>query len=155
MTDQGSDITAIPQSLLKMICSTGLDVEEISFSKTRRYNPIVKTKNVEVTCSKKVKLDAILRIRHGSKLILRNVWWNVTNEDIPFCLFGRLELEALGLNNKIMLQAAADRLDGVADMSSLQPHDKDETLDQAVRMIDEDPPSMIANLMADHTFYSN
>ena len=64
-TDQGSDIMAIPQSVLKMIFSTGLDVEEISFSKTRRYNPIVKAKNVEVTCSKKVKFDAILGIRHG------------------------------------------------------------------------------------------
>ena len=40
-------------------------------------------------------------------------------------------------------------------MSSLQFHDEDEFLDQAVRMIEGDPPSMIANLMADHTFYSN
>ena len=96
MTDQGSDITAIPQCVFKMIHVTGLDVKEISFSKTRRYTPIVRAKNVEVNCSKIVKLDAIFRIRHGSKLILRNVCWNVTNKDMPFCLLGRPELEALG-----------------------------------------------------------
>ena len=54
-----------------------------------------------------------------------------------------------------MLQAAADLLDGVADMSSIPCHDKYESLNQAVLVIDEDPPSMIANFMADHTFYSN
>ena len=54
-----------------------------------------------------------------------------------------------------MFQATSDRLNGVADISSLQCNDRDENLDQAVGMIDEDPSSMIANLMADHTFYSN
>ena len=45
-----------------------------SFLKTTRYTSILKAKNVEVTCPKKVKLEAILRIRHDSKLIIRNLW---------------------------------------------------------------------------------
>lgn len=65
-------------------------------------------------------LDVTLRIRHGSKILLREVWWTVVELDIECIILGRDDFAALGKDNKILMQAAADRLDVVAHMPTLR-----------------------------------
>lgn len=49
------------------------------------------------------------KIRHGAVLVSRNVIWLVTEQSVAERLLGRLLLEALGLNTRELLAAAADR----------------------------------------------
>lgn len=62
-----------------------------------------------LTCNKAVTLDTELHIRHGSAPTLRGVRWLVTTQSVGDSLLGRLILEALGVNTRSILEAAAER----------------------------------------------
>ena len=122
--------------------------EVVKFQNVKKYSTISRSQNVVLTCSKKVKIDVTLRIRHGSKITLRDVWFHVANEDIECILIGREDLRALALDNKLMMQAAADRLDYVAHIPTLlqkQPGTANYT--DAVPEADEEPSSIIDSLL--------
>ena len=155
MTDQGSDINAMPDTVFKLLRGPNSSNEVVDFPTTKKYSTILRSKDVELTCSKKVKVDVTLRIRHGSKIMLRDVWFHVANEDIECILLGREDLAALGLDNKLMMQAAADRLDGVAHMPTLlQQHKKKIDVTEATPIGDEEPPSIIAGLLENGIYHS-
>lgn len=70
-------------------------------------------------CSRAVTIDTDLLIRHGSALTERNMRWIVTNQIVDEPLLGRPLLEALGLNTREILAAAADKHHGQVDVSTL------------------------------------
>lgn len=70
-------------------------------------------------CNIKVEVDVHLRIRHGSALVLRNVIWKVSEEDSNDVIIGHPLLDSLRIDNKTMLDAAADRHNGVIDTQEM------------------------------------
>lgn len=64
-------------------------------------------------------VDVELQIRHWSTLKLRGVRWLVTDQVMGNPLLGRIVLEALGLNTRDILDAAAQRYPGEVDMCAL------------------------------------
>lgn len=72
-----------------------------------------------LTCSKIVTVDTKLHIRHGTALTLRGVRWLVTDQAVGDPLLGRPVLEALGLNTRNILAAAAEKHSGEVSVSAL------------------------------------
>ena len=66
-----------------------------------------------------MELDVELRIRHGSKLLLRKVTWKVVEEEIEYYILGRPLLEALGINARDFLEQASDKFSGFINIDSL------------------------------------
>lgn len=60
-----------------------------------------------------------LHIRHGTSLMLQNVTSYITKQNDSEPLLGRPVLEALSLNTKSVLAAAADRYNVSLDLSDL------------------------------------
>lgn len=60
-------------------------------------------------------MDTELHIRHGPSMILRNVAWLITNKQVETPLLCRPIKEAVGLNTRRLLAAAADRFAGGFD----------------------------------------
>ena len=72
-----------------------------------------------ITCNQILTVDLELHVRHGNSLVLRNTVWYVTEQHITEPLLGRPVLEALGLDTRKILSAAADKFSGEVDVSSL------------------------------------
>lgn len=70
-------------------------------------------------CKKEAVIDADLKIRHGSSLLLRNVSWLVTDQQVETPLLGRPIQEALGLNTRQLLESAADSFAGSFDAKQM------------------------------------
>lgn len=60
-----------------------------------------------------------VHIRHGSTLMIRNLKWLVTEQLVATPLLGLLVLDALDLNPRDLLAAAADRFSGSIDAERL------------------------------------
>ncbi len=76
-------------------------------------------KRSKSVCTRALVLDAELHIRHGTALTLRGVRWLVTYQTIGEPLLGQPLLEALGLNTRNILAAAAEKHSGAVDVSTL------------------------------------
>lgn len=68
-------------------------------------------------CNSMIACDVTLRVRHGSTLVPRNAKWMLTNDPIDRVHLGWHSLTALGLENRKLLAAAADRLKGSVHMN--------------------------------------
>ena len=118
LADSGSDITVLPPSL---------------FAKLSRADPkltpkpleepmVLKNASLEAasfTCTRQVCLDVELRIRHGERLMLRRVTWLISDVPLSHAYLGRPILSALGLDSRVLLAAARERLGAVVDVSNL------------------------------------
>lgn len=76
-------------------------------------------KKASITFKKAVIVDTELHIRHGSALVLRGTRWLVTDQTVGEPLLGRPILEALRLNARKTLAAAAERHAGEVDVAKL------------------------------------
>lgn len=101
------------------------------------------TGNPCITCYCTVKSDVFLQIRHGTSLVLRNITWRVTKEQIKTPIIGRRVLESLGCDNRAMLLAARDRLGDNIDVIERLVEDGNE----------EEADSTIAALYGDALFH--
>ncbi|KAI0558754.1 hypothetical protein FGB62_189g043 [Gracilaria domingensis] len=72
-----------------------------------------------ITCDWRVTADVSLEIRHGKTMMLRNVDWLVANECTSGIVIGRQLLNALGLNNRVLLTAAMSRVGADVDIPIL------------------------------------
>ena len=72
-----------------------------------------------LTFKQVVTVDTELYIRHGTALTLRGMKWLVTDQTVGDPLLGRPVLEALGLNTRNILAAAAVKQSGEVDVPSL------------------------------------
>lgn len=81
-------------------------------------------------------MDVFLQIRHGSSLILRNVNWTITKEELPSPILGRTVLKSLGCDNLDMLTAARDRYGGYICMAEhLRKGGNDEESDEMIAIL--------------------
>lgn len=118
MADQGSDMSAIPKDILEAIMKADPSVHVEKLDKAFLFETAVSDAE-PLRCTRRVELDVELRIRHGEKLILRGVKWLVPDNNIAHVYLGRHVLRALGLDNRVLLAAARDRLGTVIEVPQL------------------------------------
>lgn len=75
--------------------------------------------NVALVCEQLAVIDREYHILHGSSLILRNVSWLVSGQQVETLLLGPPILEVLGLNTGQLVEGAAERFAGVFDAENL------------------------------------
>lgn len=75
---------------------------------------------------KGIKLDVFLRIRHVPNLILRNIVWKVSIENVQTPITERCVSESLGCHNREVLMAARDKYDVFIDLTERFRQDEKE-----------------------------
>lgn len=63
-----------------------------------------------------IKTDEEIRIRNGSRLIIRGVQWNVGEYDMENLIIGRPLLDAIGCCNLTIRITACDKYDGMSNI---------------------------------------
>lgn len=115
MADQGADANFISEHLASSV------EHEMGNTLWTHLNPAQIYRGVTgescLTCNGQLKLDIFLRVRHGSILIIRNIEWKVTKENIHIPMIGRRVLESLGSDNSEMLMAARDNYEEDVDVT--------------------------------------
>eukprot|EP00171_Calliarthron_tuberculosum_P019683 IDg19683t1 len=102
---------------------------------------------VKCTCSRSVKADISLRIRHRSELIMRKVVWIIPDSNAECALIGRPILESMGINARHLLEAFSDKHDREVDVQKL--------LDSKKQIYKKDDvPHTLASLLRDGVFHS-
>lgn len=144
LADQGSHTNIIPPELLANVMKSDKTVKVINLSKPVKFSNALPSARL-ITCSREVQLDVQLRIRHGEKLMLRNVKWLVSDDALAHAYVGMHILTALGLDNRVMLAAARDRLGSVVDVAELLQRAGLE--DAAYTDVSADPTGSIGSLL--------
>lgn len=111
LADQGADANMIPPAVFQLIKASGAVIPITHLKPAHRFATV--DENTKITCDKKISADVHLRIRHGTKLIIRNVEWYISDCHTEQVILGRPLLEAIGCNNRVLLSAACDQNDGV------------------------------------------
>lgn len=118
LADQGSDINVIPPHILKSVLEADKTVQLQRLSETQEYSSA--NVNAEpLRCSQTLKYNVMLRIRHGTNMMMRGIEWMVSESDTKYAIIGREVLSAIGLDNSTLMAAACDRHDGVLNIPDL------------------------------------
>ncbi|CAN8071777.1 unnamed protein product [Agarophyton chilense] len=114
LADQGSDVNLLPKSIFQGITEAAPVVKAEELVPSRVYSGIStgSPKQAEIECTERVSLDVQLRIRHGSKLLLRSLEWEIANADLDYVIIGRPVLQSIGCDNKAIIAAACDKNNG-------------------------------------------
>jgi len=137
--DIGADANIIGDAMLTDFKKAGVDftVEDLPVKSVfDMAASLPNGKPASLICDKAVVIDTELHIRHGSALILRGVRWLVTNQSVGEPLLGRPLLEALGLNTREILSAAAEKHSGVVDVSALMEYDSKPPTGRVARILE-------------------
>lgn len=127
LADQGSDACILPPSILEGMVKADQDLTVTQLRKTIYYETVNKSAP-SLACSKAVKADVLLCIRHGTNFSLRNVEWTVGDNLVSHAILSRHVLQSLGLDNRMLLAAACERFNGVFDIEkNLHSDGKGET----------------------------
>ena len=113
LADQGSDPNLISSSTFQQLCKADPNLQVEILDRPARFGSI--NQRNAVLCDKLVTADVLLRIRHGTQLLLRNVVWHVSQGELAHVIIGRSVLEAIGCDNQALLAAASDKAGGVLD----------------------------------------
>ncbi|CDF33359.1 unnamed protein product [Chondrus crispus] len=105
MADQGSDGNIMPPAVFDMIAEAASNLHVASLVPPHTYSFVDQDRGL--TCRRSMTADVHLRIRHGVKLVLRNITWKVSDQPAECVIIGREVLQAIGCDNKAMLQARA------------------------------------------------
>ena len=119
--DTCSDDNILDKHMLLQFKKAGVEYALEDLARPRTFDmaaDLPNGKRASITCDQVVTVDTELHIRHGSALVLRGVRWLVTDQAVGDPLLGRPLLEALGLNTRDILAAAAERHSGVVDVST-------------------------------------
>lgn len=117
LADQGADANIISREISNLMLEADSSLSVTSTEKTIYLsNAAVSAQPIQ--CNEDIQADVCLRIRDGSHLILRRIKWLVTKEELQHIFLSRHVLSALGLDNRVLLAAAADRRNGVMDIPS-------------------------------------
>ena len=125
LADNGSDTNLMPPAVFKQLQEACPTLTVITLEPAHCFNPI--GSGPQITCKKKAKADTQLRIRHGTKLMLRDVEWLIPEEETECTILGRPVLQAIGCDNRALLSAACDKHSGVINVP------------EALRKYQEDP----------------
>lgn len=107
LTDQGADTNLMSKCLLENVPKEMPSLQPIVLGPVQTYRGV--TGDPCVLCKWEVKLDVFMRIWQGSNLILGNILWKVSTENIQARIMGRCVLDSLGCDNRKMLMAASDK----------------------------------------------
>lgn len=121
--DNGSDMNLMGADLLKRIQTNGGKVVVTKFKNPLLYSMAANLddgKSARISCTRRAVMDTELHIRHGKTLVLKNLKWMVTDQQVDEPLLGRPVLEALGLNTSDILAAAADKQHGIFDAAQFE-----------------------------------
>ena len=138
LADGGGDDNLLPSSLLQRITKVDSTVSIITLTCPETFRQIG-SGTQPLTCARKVELDVELRIRHGSKLLLRKVARKVAEEEIEYVILGRPLLEAPGINTRDLLKQVSYKFSGVINTDSL--------LKSAEEKTSEGGPKTVASVM--------
>lgn len=118
LTDHGSDTNVFSPKLLQDVLKSDKTIQVRNLSEPVKFHNVLLGAR-KLICSRDVRLDVQLRTRHGEQLMLRGIKGLVCDEPLTHAFIGRYVLAALGLDNRVMLAAARDRLGSVLDMPDL------------------------------------
>ena len=105
MADQGSDANILPPDTLELIPKAKPSAKVTTLDRTIYYETVDKSAT-SLPCSRKIKANVLLRVRHGTNLSLRGVEWLISDRPVGHALISRHVLCALGLDNRVLLAAA-------------------------------------------------
>lgn len=74
---------------------------------------------LKVICCQKAKVDANLRIIHGTELTLKKSSWVVSDREAELALLGRPFLERLGIYERHLFDATCAEYNGFVDVPKL------------------------------------
>lgn len=117
MAEQGSDANIMPTAVFDLFKHADSSLKITALSPAHNYSFLDKEKTTGLKCHKRIIVVVHLRIRHGAKLILRGIEWNVSEEPAEFVIIGREVLQAIGCDNKAMLLAFCAKHDGVINVA--------------------------------------
>lgn len=123
LADQGSDECILPPNILDKIRKVKPDLNVTTLDHTRYYGT-VDASATSLPCSRTISLNIMLRIRHGTNLSLRRMTWFVSDKPVAHCIISRHVLSALGLNNRVLLEAASHRYNGIVDVPDILEQDE-------------------------------
>ena len=122
LADQGSDECILPPQVLSQIGKVRSDLDVVTLDRPCHYETVDKSAK-SLTCSRVVTLNILTKIRHGTELSLRGIKWYVSDTPVGHCIISRHVLSALGLNNRILLEAACHRHNGIVDVPTVLKQD--------------------------------
>ena len=82
-----------------------------------------------ITCKCMIVADAEIRIRHGSRLVLRNANWLLRDVEQDYAYLGRQVLAALRFDARALLAAASNKFKGVVEISELMKGQEEQAAD--------------------------
>lgn len=137
MADQGAYDNLMPPQLLEAMIKANSQLQVTELCPPLVYDLAT------------VVADVDLRIRHGTTLKMRGMEWVVSDQEAQHALISRRVLEACGINNIVLLQAACDRHDGILNVPDILQGDQEgSTADD-----EHAPAGSIASLVRDSGVY--
>ena len=128
LADIGADDNIMPLDLFSMLMEANRELNVVKLTSPIIFTLAVKqhasSKPVQIRCDKKLDLDVCLKIRHGTELLIRKVTWLVCDQSADCAYLGRPLLEKLGLNARVLLEAACDENNGEVDAKDLMSEGK-------------------------------
>lgn len=118
LADQGSDVNLLPPHVLDMMRKADKSLTINVLDRTYYYSTVDKTAP-SLPCSRKVKANITLRVRHAANLVMRGMEWMVSDRPVQNVLISRHVLKAIGLDNRKLLAAACDRFKGIINVPDL------------------------------------
>lgn len=112
------------EELLRRWQRAGADIQVADLPRPIRFEMAASTtpkgETAEIVCNRTAIIHLELHVRHGTTLVLRNLRWVITKQNVGEPLLGRPTLGTLGFNCADILASAADRLNGETDL--VDPH---------------------------------
>lgn len=115
---QGSDVNLMPPHVLDQIKKNDSAVKVGNLRGNFYYGTVDKSAPA-LPCSRRVRANLLLNVCHGTKLALRGMEWMVSDKPVQNVLINRQVLQAIGLDNRKLLAAAADRFQGIVNVPEL------------------------------------
>lgn len=106
MADQGADANIVSWQLWDKIQKKMRNTRATILNPEQTHREV--TGDPCLTCNKEVGQDRFLKVRLCSSIILRNMKWRVSKEDIAVSVVERTVLKSLDYDNGEMLVAARD-----------------------------------------------
>lgn len=114
LADQGSDINVIAPSILKQLKTAvpGLEIQHLE----PPHLVTLLDKGSGMSCGNRLAADVQLRIRHGQKLLLRQLDRHISDTEADYIVIGHHVLQAICCANRALLATACDKNQGVINV---------------------------------------
>lgn len=119
LSDSGSGISIISPNLFDQLRKSGEKYQSTVLDRTHFISTVDKDAP-SLPCSRTVIASLQLKVRHASTLNIRNIKWFVSDRNIPHTILGRDVLVPMGLDDRTLLAAEHDRMNGEIDLLGKQ-----------------------------------